>query len=215
MKDNAGFKGWIFVWVMILMHSSDGVHLPKEHPLTMLRCRPKPLVALTKTLVKESLTIFDEANGKHLPPWMPGFPELHVPNNGSKPGSAVQCSLLFMAQALEEVLEDQRNDLNPYDVSLHKKLKETILMVNMLKACMKEIWGGHCSKNPQPPKMPLSAMEKKQWGHTLLKDSGYYLDWLVHEIKVQMSKARGSNGKNPKTAEQAFARYLEGSGYFL
>ncbi|KAM9359890.1 uncharacterized protein ABDE67_000545 [Symphorus nematophorus] len=161
------------------------------------------------------MTSFDEANGKHLGTWSPGFPELQVDQNSPLLGSKVQCSLLFMAQGLRKVLEDQRRNLNPEDVSLHKKLENTISTVNLLATCLKGILGGECSSNPPPPKMPKHAFERKQWSHTLLKKAMDYLDWLEHKLKVKIPIVKGKNQIKPKGTEGTHQRYLEGSGYLL
>ncbi len=154
----------------------------------------------------------DEANGRHLGTWSPGFPELQVHQNSSLNGSNVQCSLLFMAQGLQKVLEDQRRNLNPQDVSLHKKLWNTISSVKMLTVCLNEILGGECSSMPTSPKMPKHAFERKQWSHTLLKTASNYLNWLEHKLGVQISKVKG---KKHTVTEATHQRYFEGSGHLL
>lgn len=154
----------------------------------------------------------DEANGRHLGTWSPGFPELQVHQNSPLNGSKVQCSLLFMAQGLEKVLEDQRSNLNPQDVSLHKKLRDTISTVNMLAVCVKEIHSGECSPKPPPPKMPKHAFERKQWSHTLLKTARDYLNWLEHKLGLQISKVKRKKRTVTGATRQ---RYFEGSGHLL
>lgn len=160
-----------------------------------------------------ALLFQDTANGNHLGTWSPGFPELQVQENSPLHGSKCQCSLLFMAQGLEKVLEDQKSNLNPGDVSLHKKLRDTISRVNMLAACVKQVLGGECSQKPSPPKMPKHAFDRKQWSHTLLKTAKNYLAWMEQKIKVRVSKVKGKN--KIKHTEEPFQGKLEGSGYLL
>lgn len=121
-----------------------------------------------------------------------------------------------MAQGLEDILEDQRSDMNPTDTSLHTKLKEAIAMVNVLVICVQGIHGGECSSKPSPPKMPKQAFGRKQWSHTMLKASKDYLVWLEGEVNiVQMSKVREMNHAKPKVNEGAFKKYLKVNGYHL
>lgn len=163
------------------------------------------------------LTVFssfqDEANGKHLGTWSPGFPELN--QNSPISGSKVQCSLISMAQGLGEILEDQSSNLNPQDVSLHKKLKDTILKIKMLALCLGSILGGKCSSQPSPPTMPVYVFERKQWSHTLLKTARDYLDWLENSYGVSILKVKGKNNIKRKVTQPEHLTYLEGSGYFL
>ncbi|XP_067426409.1 uncharacterized protein [Thunnus thynnus] len=215
MKHRAGFLKLGCAWMMILLQSSNAVHAPKKQAVTHSSCRLKELTALTKKEVEDSLTSFDQANGKHLGTWSSGFPELQVHHNSPAHWAKVQCSLLFMAQALEKLLEDQRDNLNPNDLSLHKKLKDTISRVNMLTACVKEFHGGECSQKPSPPELPEHAFKRKQWGHTLLVASRDYLKWLEHQIGVQISKVKGTNKINHKFLKAGSQKYLEGIGHVL
>ncbi|XP_038559951.1 uncharacterized protein LOC119891985 [Micropterus salmoides] len=215
MKYRAGFLKVVCACVVILTQSLDAGHVPKKHAASV-PCSPRDLAALTRSRVKESLTDFEEANGKHLGTWPPGFPELQVHQNSPLDGSKVQCGLLFMAQGLEEVLEDQRKNLNPKDVSLHKKLRDTISTVNMLAACVKETFKWECSLKPSPPEMPTYAFERKQWSHTLLKTAKEYLGWLESKlIKVQNSKINGKNKIKHIATKETFKKYFEGSGKLL
>lgn len=157
------------------------------------------------------LALQDNANGKHLGTWHPGFPELQFQQSSPLQGSKVQCCLLFMAQGLENVLEDQKKNLNPEDVSLHRKLRDAIHNVNMLAVCLKEILRGECSLEPSPPKMPMHAFEKKQWSHTLLKTARDYLGWLECKIGLQIIRVKG---KNKRKHTEACERYL-GSGHLF
>uniref|UniRef100_UPI003AAD972A uncharacterized protein n=1 Tax=Centroberyx gerrardi TaxID=166262 RepID=UPI003AAD972A len=215
MKYQAGFLKVMCAWMVFLLQSWDAAHVPKKpfEAVTGARCRPKQMTALTKARVNECLTSFDEANGEDLPLWSPGFPELHTPQDSPPLGGKVQCSLLFMAQGLEEVLEDQKNNLNTEDVSLHEKLKDTVSMVNMLAVCVKDVLGGECSPEPPRPKMPKHAFERKKWGHTLLEAARLYLAWLEREVMVQMSKVEVKSNENPKDTEAPVTKYFEGSGY--
>ncbi|XP_054467701.1 uncharacterized protein LOC129101799 [Anoplopoma fimbria] len=207
MKYRAGFLTVVCAWMVILIQRLDAGHAPKKHAAGV-SCRLKELTELTRSLVIESLTGFDEANGDHLGAWPPGFPELQVQANSTLNGSKVQCSFLFMAQGLKEVLDDQKNNLNPKDVSLHDKLTRTISKVNSLTACAKNILGGECSPKPPPAKMPTHAFDRKQWSHTLLKTASGYLDWFGVQIsKVKKTIKRKTEGNLQK--------YLEGSGYLL
>lgn len=154
----------------------------------------------------------DKANGKHLGTWSPGFPELQVQQSSPLQGSKVQCCLLFMAQGLEIVLEDQKTNLNPEDASLHGKLRDAICTVKMLAVCVREILRGECLQKPSPPKMPKHVFERKQWSHTLLKTARDYLGWLERKIGLQITKVKGKNKR--KHTEATHERYL-GSGYLL
>lgn len=169
----------------------------------------------THLSIKFTISSFqDNANGKHLGTWSPGFPKLQVHHNSPHHWAKVQCSLLFMAQGLDKLLEDQKNNLNPSDLSLHNKLKDAISRVKMLTACVKDVRGGECSPEPSPPKLPNSAFDRKQWGHTLLVVSREYLEWLEHQFGVQISKVKGTNKIIHKNTRRSFQKYLEGSGYF-
>ncbi|XP_035513903.1 uncharacterized protein LOC118325368 [Morone saxatilis] len=212
MKYRAGSFKVVWVWMVILIQSLDAAHAPKTAGFS---CKPKEQTALTKSLVKDCLTSFDAANGKHLGTWSPGFPELEVNETSTLNWSKVQCSLSFMAQGLEEVLEDQVKHLNTEDVSLHKKLRDTITRVRSLTVCVKKIFGGECSPKPPPPKMPRHAFDRKQWSHTLLKTAGDYLDWLKSKLGEQLLKVKGQNKIKPTATGATRQMYLEGSGYLL
>lgn len=160
-----------------------------------------------------SLLFQDEANGKHLGTWSPGFPDLHVHQNSPISGSKVQCSLIFMVQGLEKILEDQSTNLNPGDVSLHRHLSDTIFSVNMLATCLRSILGGECSSQPSPPVMPKYAFQRKQWSHTLLTTAKHYLAWLESKLEIYISKGKGKNNIKRKLPQHL--TYLEGSGYLL
>ncbi|XP_034728713.1 uncharacterized protein LOC117945365 [Etheostoma cragini] len=210
MKYRAGFLMVLWAWMAVLMQSLDAGHGAKKHAAAV-SCRPKERTALTKSVVEAALAGFEKANGEHLGTWPPGFPELQVHHVH---GSKVQCSLLFMSQGLEKVLEDQKNNMNPKDGSLHKTLRNAISGVHMLAACAKYILGGECSPKPPPPNMPKDAFERKQWSHTLLKTAKDYLRWLESKFEVQISKENGKN-KGKRKALEAKHQYLEGIGYLL
>lgn len=133
----------------------------------------------------------DKANGQHLGIWPPGFPELQVQQKSHHNGSKIQCCLLFMEEALKKILDDQQNNMNPEDTSLHENLNITIHSVSMLAGCVKEILGGQCLPGPSPPKMPKHVFERKQWSHTLLKAAKHYLIWLEHNIGHQITGLEG------------------------
>ncbi|XP_055367694.1 uncharacterized protein LOC129604595 [Betta splendens] len=194
----AGFLDMMCVCMVMLLPSADAAS-----------CQAKELTDGTRSMVNESLVKFDEANGKHLGTWSPGFPELQVHRNSPVVQSKVQCSLIFMAQGLGKVLEDQRSNLNPLDVSLHKELKNAIARINMLANCLKSVYGGECSSPPPPPTMPRDTFERKQWSHTLLKTSTVYLEWLHRTLKVY----KGTN--NTDSAQSRHQGYREGSEYLL
>lgn len=120
-----------------------------------------------------------------------------------------------MAQGLEKVLEDQSRNLNPQDVSLHKKLRETISSVDMLAACLKEILGGECSPKPSPPTMPTHTFERKQWSHTLLKTATNYLNWLKLKLEIRFTKVKEKYMMTHKVTQATRKKFLEGSGYLL
>nr|XP_046241478.1 uncharacterized protein LOC124057374 [Scatophagus argus] len=214
MKYRAGFLKAVGACMLILMQSLGARPAPKKHA-AIVPCRLKELTNLTRSLVEASLTSFDEANGKHLGTWFPGFPELQVHQNSALIGSKVQCSLLFMTKGLDKVLEDQEKNLNPQDVSLHQKLRDTIFRVNMLTECVKQILGGECLPKPSPPEMPKHAFNRKQWSHTLLKTAKDYLGWLECKLGFQISKVKGKNKIKCTDSEATSQRYLEGSGYLL
>ncbi|XP_074525772.1 uncharacterized protein LOC141790039 [Halichoeres trimaculatus] len=219
-SSDAGVLRVACIWMLILMH---GLHAPVNAAKTS--CRLREMTALTKSLVQESMIRFDKANGKHLGTWSPGFPILHVDKNASLIGPEAQCSLLFMAHGLNRVLQDQKTNLNPGDVPLHQKLKETINRVNMLVVCVKTTFGGECTSKPSPPEMPNHVFERKQWSHTLLKSAKDYLDWMESKTEVQ-TPLNGEKNKIKRVVSNAAAKkmdkinrshqnYLEGSGYFL
>ncbi|XP_060894380.1 uncharacterized protein LOC132974367 [Labrus mixtus] len=224
-----GFLKVVFAWLLVLMHGLDAGHAQKELA-ARVSCMPKAMTALIKGVMEESLKCFDEANGKHLGTWSPGFPELQVNINSSLHGSKVQCSLIFIAQGMEKILEDQKSNLNPEDSRLHKKLRETISRVNMLAVCMKQTLGGECIPAPPLPVMPKHVYERKQWSHTLLKTAKDYLNWLEDKIEVHMSTVKekkkikhidtraiikGKYKMRHKVADGTRQDYLEGRGYLL
>ncbi|XP_031161911.1 uncharacterized protein LOC116054480 [Sander lucioperca] len=211
MKYRAGSLMVLCAWMVITMQSLHAGHAAKKHAASV-SCSPKELTALTKRVVEASLTGFEKANGEHLGTWPPGFPELQIHH---VQGSKVQCSLLFMSQGLKEVLEDQRNNLNPKDVSLHETLRNAISRVDLLAECAKYILGGECSPNPPPPNMPKHAFERKQWSHTLLKTARDYLNWLEHKFEVQISKDKEKSKIKRKATVATHQKYFEGSGYLL
>lgn len=132
--------------------------------------------------ISDALTSFDDANGNDLPAWPPGFPVLSPPLNSTSPEDRVQCGLLFMAKALEDLLKDQQDELNPLNTHLHKVLHQCIIRVTRLRPCVVTVLGGQCSPEPTPPKMPTCTFQRKEWGHTLLGASRDFLSWLEHEV---------------------------------
>ncbi|XP_005928930.1 uncharacterized protein LOC102298534 [Haplochromis burtoni] len=207
----AGFLKLACIWMAILMHGLDAQLAPKKHAAGA-SCSPKHLTALTESLVNESLRCFDEANGKHFGIWLPGFPELHVQKSFPPNWTKVHCSLRFMYEGLNDILEDQKNNLNPQNVSLHKKLEETIARIKMLANCINIIFKSTCPSKPSPPKMPKQVFERKQWSHTLLKAAGDYLVWLEQMFVSYVKGTKMGKGKVTKTQPH---KYLEGSGYLL
>ncbi|XP_029999917.1 uncharacterized protein LOC115426100 isoform X2 [Sphaeramia orbicularis] len=192
-------------------------HVPKKHGVVEPSCKPKQMTALTRSQVEASLTSFDAANGKHLGTWSPGFPLLHLDQNTPLVGADVQCSLLFMSQGVEAILVDQRDNLNPDDVSLHKTLSHTVSRIGLLEACVKSILGGTCAAPPPPPHMPKPVFERKQWSHTLLKEAREYLVRLERKIGAHIFKVKGSIKQRIKhmLTMKKYHKYLEGSGYLL
>lgn len=103
-----------------------------------------------------------------------------------------------MVQGLEEILKDQKEDLNPHDGLLHRDLLESIFRTNSLKECAKEILGGDCSPALPPPKMPITYFERKQWSHTFLETAAIYISWLEHQMGP-LTKLRRRPTLMPKT----------------
>lgn len=118
-----------------------------------------------------------------------------------------------MAGGLQEILEDQRTNLNPADLALHQKLKDAAFTVNALNHCLKEVLGGECQPKPHPPKMPHSDFARKKWSHTLLEEAETYLGWLQRKIRGQIIKYKDKNSFAHMKA--TYKRYLEGSGYMM
>ncbi|XP_055080233.1 uncharacterized protein LOC129456531 [Periophthalmus magnuspinnatus] len=201
MNYRAGFLK--ILWMMIMLHFVEA----------NLSCKPRQLASLTKHEMEICLTKFDEANGKPFGTWVPGFPELTVEHNSSVVGAKVQCSLLFLAQSLERILDDQKNDLNPEDVSLHKVLRESISRVGLLGACLQGVLGGKCSSPPSPPEMPTKTFERKQWSHTLLTAGAHYLHWLQHKLPTPKSKKSRRVALKQRATE--LQTYREGSGHLF
>ncbi|KAM8886725.1 uncharacterized protein AB9W97_013673 [Spinachia spinachia] len=169
--------------MLVLIQSSDAGAVGAP-------CKLKTLAAVTVKLVEGSLKCFDKANGEHVGTWIPGFPQLKAAPTPPLNGSRVHCSLLFMATGLQDVLDDQRNDLNPNDASLHEELARAVSSVNLLAACVELVLGGQCSQKLPPPTMPEYAYEKKQWSHTLLDTSRVYLHWLGRNVEYQRERLR-------------------------
>lgn len=157
------------------------------------------------------LLLQDQANGKHLGTWSPGFPDLQVHRDEPLLASRVQCSLVVMAGGLQEILEDQMKNLNPEDRALHLQLKDTVLSVNVLSHCLQEVLGGRCQPKPHPPKMPQAAFARKQWSHTLLEEATSYLEWLQLKMRSQKMKRQDKN----TLKYMKYVKYLEGSGYLV
>nr|XP_054586234.1 uncharacterized protein LOC129152387 [Nothobranchius furzeri] len=204
----AGFLGAACTWILILTQDLAAGSVFTKHA-DGASCSLKELTALTENDVEDSLELFDEANGRTLGTWFPGFPELQVHQNAPLSGSKIQCDLHFMAQGLQKVLEDQEHNLNPADVSLHKRLRHTISRVSMLAACVTKTLGGKCSHYPTPPRMPRHAFERKQWSHTLLKSAKGFLAWMLHQLEEQ---TRNANKQKLKNTKASLHRYLVGSG---
>ena len=108
-------------------------------------------------------------------------------------------------------MEDQRFNLNPTDVTLHQTFERTISQVELLAKCVKHSLGGECSLKLSPPKMPVHAFERKQWGHTLLRLARDYLKWLEHKFIALISKVKGTNSTQPRDTEATGQSYLQGS----
>lgn len=167
----------------------------------------------TDLIFHHGLLFQDKANGRHLGTWSPGFPDLQVHHDDLLLASRVQCSLVFMAGGLQEILKDQIKNLNPEDSALHLKLKDAVFTVNTLDHCLKEVLGGECQPKPSSPKMPQSAFARKQWSHTLLEEAKTYLGWLQQKINSQNIKYKDKN--TFKYMKATYVRYLEGSGYMV
>ncbi|XP_058492736.1 uncharacterized protein LOC131464324 [Solea solea] len=218
MNNGAGSLKVVCVWVAVLLQSLDAQnHVPKT-PKTHaagLACQLRELTILVKGQLEESLEKFDEANGKHLGMWLPGFPELQVDLDSPLLPSNVQCSLLFMDQGLKEVLEDQRSNLNPMHDSLLKTLQDTIFYIHMLNKCVKYRLGGDCSSKPLPPKIPTYMFERKQWSHTLMKTSKGYMNWLEHCLSAYILKVTVKDNLKWKLNDVLLQKYVRKSGHLL
>ncbi|XP_040011736.1 uncharacterized protein LOC120805511 [Xiphias gladius] len=212
MNYRAGFLTVVCAWMAILLPSLGAGHASRRHAAGV-SCRPKELTALTRSLVEESLATFNKANGEHLGTWSPGFPELQVHQNAPLIPSKVHCGLLFVSQGLEKVLEDQRSNLNPTDLSLHKAIGDTIAHVDMLAKCVKHVLRGECSSKPSAPEMPVHVFERKQWSHSLMSTARDYLKWLEHRLGVHISKDKGTSNIKHAVSEELCHKHLEGSGY--
>ncbi|KAM4745698.1 uncharacterized protein FYW61_014764 [Anableps anableps] len=212
MKYTVGLLGAACACMVMLVDGLAARNAKKPHTVGG-KCNLKDLVALSRYQMEESLEIFDKANGGHLGTWSPGFPELEVHINATFNGPEVQCSLTFVAQGVEKILEDQMNNQNPRDVLLHKKLNKTVSRVNMLKACVENFFKGKCPKKPLPPTMPQYVFARKQWSHTLLMSAKNYLDWLEHKIIVL--NAREINKKTLNANKTDLHKYLESSVHHL
>lgn len=99
-----------------------------------------------------------------------------------------------MAAGLHSILEDQRTDLNPEDVSLLQQLKDTGHMVRVLVACAKATLRGDCSPKT-PPEIPGPAFERKQWGHTLLRAATDYLAYLERQVGLRGGREKATSKK--------------------
>lgn len=160
-----------------------------------------------------SLLFQDKSNGKHLGTWYPGFPDLQVAHNSSLLASEVQCSLVFVAGGLQEILEDQIKNLNPEDWALHLNLKKAVFTINTLSHCLHEVLGGECQPKPSSPQMPKAAFARKQWSHTLLEEAKTYLGWLQQKLKSQNNEYNDKDTLNH--IKVTYVRYLKGSGYMV
>ncbi|KAG7489456.1 hypothetical protein JOB18_012607 [Solea senegalensis] len=212
MNNGAGSLKVVCVWMAVLLQSLDAQnHVPKTQKTLAagLSCQLRQLTILIKGQLEESLEMFDEANGKHLGKWLPGFPELQVDHDTPLLPSNVQCSLLFMEQGLKEVLEDQWSNLNPTDDSLLKTLQDTIVYIHMLNKCVKHMLGGDCSSKPLPPKIPTYVFERKQWSHTLLKTSKGYMNWLEHRLSAYILKVTVKNNLKWKLNDVLLQKYVK------
>ncbi|XP_035496449.1 uncharacterized protein LOC118314244 isoform X2 [Scophthalmus maximus] len=202
MNYAAGFLK-VCAWTVMVSATSQARRAPKQPS-----CSLKGLTNLTRSEVAESLALFEEANGNDSGTWSPGFPELRVRPDPSK----IQCSLLFMVKGLEEVLEDQRSNLNPGAVALHGALERAIFNARMLANCVNHTLGWQCDFPPPAPAMPTGHLfQRIQWSCTLLQAARGYLKWLQHQFSLHCSKATGKG--EGKVHVATHPRYLEASGY--
>lgn len=93
-----------------------------------------------------------------------------------------------LEEILEEILEDQKRDLSPHDGALHRKLQESTIRANMLRACVKDVLGGNCSAALPSPKMPKQYFSRKQWSRTLLETATDYIAWLEQKLRSLLTK---------------------------
>ncbi|XP_032435042.1 uncharacterized protein LOC116730131 [Xiphophorus hellerii] len=210
MKDRAGLLG-VACACMVLLVEGLVARNATTKCIAGGSCKLREMVNLTRRQMRDSLSDFDKVNGEHLGTWSPGFPELEVHLNSTLDASKVLCSLTYMAEGLEKILEDQ-NDLNPTNILLHNMLRETITWVKMLKDCMKHSFQAKCPKKILPPKMPEYTFERKQWSHTLLMSAEKYLGWLQRKITTR--KARQIS-KKTLHASSTDSKYLKGSVHHL
>ncbi|XP_014884311.1 uncharacterized protein LOC106945261 [Poecilia latipinna] len=211
MKDGAGLLGVACACMVLLVEGLVARNAATKRTAGE-SCKLKDMANLTRHQMRGTLLNFDKANGEHLGTWSPGFPELEVHLNSPLNASKVLCSLTFMAEGLEKILEDQKDDLNPTNISLHNMLRETIEQVKMLKGCVRLSFKAECPKKILPPKKPEYGFERKQWSHTLLMSAEKYLGWLQHIIPDR--KARQIS-KKTLHASSTDSKYLEGSVHYL
>ncbi|XP_007547545.1 PREDICTED: uncharacterized protein LOC106917032 [Poecilia mexicana] len=211
MKDGAGLLGVACACMVLLVEGLVARNAATKRTAGE-SCKLKDMANLTRHQMRGTLLNFDKANGEHLGTWSPGFPELEVHLNSPLNASKVLCSLTFMAEGLEKILEDQKDDLNPTNISLHNMLRETIEQVKMLKGCVALSFKAECPKKILPPQKPEYGFERKQWSHTLLMSAEKYLGWLQHIIPDR--KARQIS-KKTLHASSTGSKYLEGSVHYL
>ncbi|KAJ7993683.1 hypothetical protein DPEC_G00257220 [Dallia pectoralis] len=157
----------------------------KEQPATGRGrgCRAERLTVLTKKLINDSITCYEKANGPNIqyhPVW---FPDLDVHRNLSRE-ERVQCGLDFITTALNQVLNDQKNYMNPEKTEIHENLAHSINMVQRLSVCLNITMGVGCTQKTSHPNMPPkdAPFRRKQWSTSLLNKSQRFLVWVIYKV---------------------------------
>lgn len=90
------------------------------------------------------------------------------------------CGIQFITAALNVILMDQMNDLNPNNEPLHKTFTNAIRSMENLKHCINKVLGHHC-QHPTKPQLPEPAFDRKQWSVGVIKASEKFLRWFLKD----------------------------------